>query len=174
MLLILVVETNDEQGSDRLYIEDYIKHFYNIAGIKLKFIPMCGKGNYRSTKVLNKINKLINEYKKINPNAPLYKVIYFIDLDNPHINAEQYKLNEKISVFTKEMDYDLVYFNKNIENVFLKRDVESNQKQKEAVRFVSRKHILKFDNSKCSIKIPGTWSSSNIDLILSKYLNKTD
>ena len=147
MLLILVVETNDEQGSDRLYIEDYIKHFYNIAGIKLKFIPMCGKGNYRSTKVQNKINKFINEYKKI---------------------------NEKISVFTKEMDYNLVYFNKNIENVFLKRDVESNQKQKEAVRFVSRKHILKFDNSKCSIKIPGTLSSSNIDLILSKYLNKAD
>ena len=72
------------------------------------------------------------------------------------------------------MDYELVYFNKNIENVFLKRDVESNQKQKEAVRFVSRKHILKFDNSKCSIEIPGTLSSSNIDLILSKYLNKKD
>lgn len=84
MLLILVVETNDEQGSDRLYIEDYIKHFYNIAGIKLKFIPMCGKGNYRSTKVLNKINKFINEYKKINQNTPVYKVIYFIHKESSY------------------------------------------------------------------------------------------
>lgn len=172
MLLILVVETNIEQGSDRLYIEDYIKHFFDISGVKLKFIPMSGKGNYKTTKVINKINQKIKEYTKTNPNNPKFKVIYFIDWDNPRFNNSQFNLNNQIVEYINKMNYELVYFNKNIENVFLQKDVESNKKLKEATRFVSKKLISEFDNSKCKIAQVVILNSSNIDFILSKYLEK--
>lgn len=71
MLVIIVLETNNKEGSDYIYFKSILNRFYEErgTGISIKPVFMNGKGNY--VKVESKIKKLINQYDGIS------KVIYF-------------------------------------------------------------------------------------------------
>ena len=48
MQVIIVLETKNEDGSDKIYLKAIETYFYKIrgSGIKISYLYMKGKGNY--------------------------------------------------------------------------------------------------------------------------------
>ena len=64
--IIFVVETNEKKKTDDIYINKFIRSYYDLSNndITIKFVHMCGKTNYKNKTVVTKINKLINQNSK--------------------------------------------------------------------------------------------------------------
>ena len=58
--IIFVVESNDQKKIDDIYINKFIRSYYDLSNndITIKFIHMCGKSNYKSKSITSKIEKL--------------------------------------------------------------------------------------------------------------------
>ena len=148
MQLIFVLETNKKCKSDWIYIKDTIEYFYNIDANNIKFtqVYMDGKGNFKNKQ--KEINKNIDQYAKGASNGNS-KVICCLDSD----------------------DYELIWFCKDIERVYLRKKVVKDEKKKEAGKFKANKTIRNIDakNLVASKYKDGT---SNILNILDKYLER--
>ena len=103
-----------EGDTDELYIRKLIDKLYSELkenGNKLTFISMNGKTNYF------KMEKKIEERKnKFSGNS---KVIFVIDTDNMSSNPNDLKLFKDIEKYTKQKEYLLIFFNPDIEGVFI-------------------------------------------------------
>lgn len=68
-------------------------------------------------------------------------VIYFIDLDDYDTNYETKKLFEDIKKYCKTHAYELVFFCRDVEEVYLGKRVNDKDKVNEVKRFKSKKMI---------------------------------
>ena len=158
MQYIFLVETTQKCKSDELYIKSFINNFYSYPGDKLTFEYMNGKTNF--DRFDNKIQTDINKYKG--------KTVVFIcyDIDNPKdatVYAKNKKINEEIENYAKKNNYETIWFNPDIENVFIGKNVSNDLKKKTAENFYKKDFVKCIKNSSLN-------NNSNIKITLDKYL----
>lgn len=155
-----------EGESDQIYIDKIIKRYVNKKllreEIKLEYIYLNGKGNYNSKNIKNKIEKVKKKY-----NEKSVSIIYCIDLDNYKSNITDFNLNNKIVQYTETNNYELVKFNKKIEEVLSVEIKNIKEKVKIAAKFKCNEE--KFKNLK--VLNPENRKESNLLVILDKLLN---
>lgn len=129
--IVLCMESNNKSQTDYPYIIKTLKTFYNIKdGIYFSRCFMGGKGNYNSRAVKSQISQL----KSMNT-CECFEVVYFIDLDNYISDPNDVILNEDIKRYCEENGYKLVWFCKNIEEVYWHQQVHDSDKIKYAKKF---------------------------------------
>ncbi len=164
-LLIFCVETDPQANTDTQYIDKTVKHFYKIDNnIKIKYVYLCGKGNYDKKNKLQEINKLlkIKHFKQ-------KSVIYCIDT-GLLTDADAVEETKKIDNFCKSRGFEFAWFCEDIEQVFLHKKVNDCDKINQAKKFSASAGLCKA--TKQSLNAENyTHQKSNILLILDKYLN---
>ncbi len=162
MIHIFLVETTSKNKSDEMYIRSLLSFRYDYAGDKLKFIYLEGKGNY-----FNK-QKEINRLKaNFNNNAKVYMCI---DLDNDIKMDNNSILNDKIYEFCLNYNYEYIWFNEDIEQVFLGHSIAASvDKKREAEKFFSRDVIKSIDLKMLKYEKNIRLKTSNIIKILDEY-----
>lgn len=148
--LIICVETNEESKSDWMYINETIKFFYKIDNSRIKLSPvyMRGKGNYASSRVKKEIESKIKQFMAGSKEESKTIVLYAFDTDDFKSKPEDIVFLEEVRKYTSSKGYKLVWFCKDIEQVYLGRQIENHEKTKEAIRFVSNKKIKSLVTSK--------------------------
>ncbi len=165
--IILCVESNKRSKTDNIYIKETIEHFFEIGNeVKIQFVNMENKDNYKSRTVLNQIKEYIRDYK-IGEST----VIYCIDLDQYEADSVQARENEDIEVFVKQNGYELIWFNHDIEEVYLGQRVEKGEKVKLAADFKKHGAIKDVPRDKLSSKKIAK-GKSNILAVLSNHLKQ--
>lgn len=160
--LILVVETNRECLSDKIYINFILKTLYSADPLtKIQWVLMDGNSNYKSEEVVQSINDCISMNQK-GPNI----VIYVLDED---VTAKQKKKVKEIKGYCASSGYETVLFNTSIEHVLLGQRI-SNKKQEKALEFISTDKI-KERVSQLRRSDPKV-GESNILVVLDKYLKR--
>lgn len=167
MLIIIVLETKNKDGSDYVYFKSILSRFYKErgTGISIKPVFMNGKGNYDN--VESKIRELIKQYDGV------HKVIYFFDIDNTNLNYDQKELNNDINEYCKSKNYEVVWYNKTIEDVLI-GEVITKDKTKIANKFFSTNRINSINEEMLNVSKFEliTSKKSNVKYILDKYLIK--
>lgn len=144
MLLVFVVETNEKNDSDRMYVNKYLTTRYtqvtSDAEIVVKWVYMNGKTNYTTGSVCKKVSDIVDGYKRYPHHDDKIHVIYCIDIDS---GTDSVKLNKEIEAFCCRKKYHLIWFNKTIEQVFLGKSIhQSKNKKKEAVSFYRKEMTI--------------------------------
>lgn len=162
--ILMCVETNKRANTDYVYITCVIDHFYeSTREIIRKPIYLETKTKYRDRNKLSQINQYKREY-----HGGETEVIYFIDMDECAIKPEDKKLLEDIKAFCFENGYDLVLFNKDVEDVFWGQQVADKEKIQKAGQFRAKGKIADIRIDALST-IPNSRHQSNILTILDKY-----
>lgn len=93
------------------------------------------------------------------------------DCDDYDIQNDDKKFLEEVKVFCDKKGYELVWFCKDIEQVYLKRKVKDKDKKGGAARFKAKKLIMLVDTYKLQVEQykPGC---SNIIGVIDKYLDR--
>lgn len=160
LYLYFVVEANSKSRSDWKYIKSVIDHFYEPRTVQLKAVCVAGKSNLTSLK------KIESETRKARGKV---RVIVCADVDN-----DDDERNRKIINFCRENGFDLVWFNQNIEHVFLNHS-SVKDKVVQATKFLEGKDKILDKmgvgilNESSALDIP---HSSNLMLILDAYLKR--
>ncbi len=162
MQLIFVVEASKESKSDYYYISETLRKYYDTLGHKLTPIYLNGKGNYN--KKQSEIRKNISKYHGMS------KVIICYDIDD--LNKSSYSLNQNIVLFAKNNGYDTIWFYRDIEEVFLRKNVSQYEKIEKAIQFVAHNKIDNVDEIDLSQTIISRNKSSNILIVLDHYLKR--
>lgn len=171
--LLLVTETSGEDKTDVIYINEVIKHFFDTSGVNVQWITLDGKTHYKDKKIENKIRNLEKMFKSYNKDGKTV-TIYFIDTDSEEKEYKQGSFFKNLCDYITEKGYELVWFCKNAENVFLNVEPETlSNKTQEAKKFAVNNKIKDIDKDKLS-KIAIELNCSNILIVLSKYLSKKD
>ena len=166
--VILCVETNKQAKTDAGYIDAVIKQHYCInSEIKLQYEYFSGKGKYKAPSTLKNIKKDIEALK----DESLSTVIYFIDTDKYDSNPEDQKLNTEIQNFCNQRGYHLVWFCRNIEEVFLHKMVEDSKKKEAVAKFKAENNLGKATEKTLSARSMGR-EKSNMLLVLNQVLEK--
>jgi len=141
--LIICVETNRRDGSDDVYIKSAIDHFYEIdqANNKLTFVYMNGKSRFFTPKVQKSIEQNIKLYKAAEDNESV--VLCCFDCDEYENNPQDRAFLEKAQRYCDEQGYYLIWFCKDIEHVFLGKQIPNTKKTLEAKGFKIKKLIQK-------------------------------
>ena len=131
---------------------------------------MEGRGKYNSPKkqreIEQKITK-ISQYSVTSENN-YSKVIYCFDCDKQDSKEDDRKFLEKAKKYCKEHEYEFVWFCKDVEDVYLGKQVDRSEKTKEAVRFKKNNLIKKVD-SKNLVAQTYKAKTSNIMKVLDRY-----
>lgn len=98
-------------------------------------------------------------------------VIYFIDTDEYAVKPEDKKLLEEITEYCSQQKYELVLFNKDIEDVFWGEQCSDTEKMKRARQFRMKNMIESVNKSSLS-STAITRHQSNILNVLNKYLTR--
>ena len=166
--LLLVVETNSEDKTDVIYINEVIKKYFDLSDINVQWITLGGKTHYKDKKITNKIKSLTRMFES-NTNGRTV-TIFFIDTDSSKAEYKEGSFFYNLSKYIKDNGFELVWFCKNAENVFLHVEPDAlENKTKAAKEFAINNEIDKLDKNSLS-KIAIELNCSNILVVLSKYL----
>lgn len=167
--IILVFECNSVSLSDYKYVRFLINARYK-DNRHLEKICAGSKTSIYSTKTRNKIHNILKRYSG---DDDIVEIVLFADLDKG--TKEDKKRNEEIKKFALLFNIPcyIVWFNRDIEEVFLGRRVDKKDKSKEAEKYYSKKDQTIPAESKLTVDNPeNKLSSSNIILILDKIFEK--
>ena len=165
--LIFVVETNKSCKSDWIYIKETIDYFYRYDQTKLKLSPVYMDGKDKFKKKEKEINKLVKQYAS-QSKSNRTRVIYCFDCDDYDVKPECVTFLKSARAYCQTMGYDFVWFCKDVEHVYLGRQIPDSQKQKEAANFKRKKGIATIDVRNLAVqefRIHG----SNIVQVLDRY-----
>lgn len=165
------MECDHRSKTDWIYIRETIEEFYRLTSeIKIRPVFMAGKKNY--LRKHSEVKKLLKSFECNSKNSKS-AVLYCFDLDGYLYDAQDRRFIEKVRLFCEENSYDFVWFCKDIEEVYLGTQIDSNYKAKESVKFGMKHKIssINVKNLECEIFKN---KSSNILLILDKYLDRKD
>lgn len=172
--LLVLLETNDELNTDGVYFTEVRRRFYqnysnNYEGeVSIQIIPLHGKQNYNSSKIRKRVRNQIASNKSYG----VYTVVILcIDTDTTSKSFKPGSFFHNVMTYCEEHGYELVWYCKNVENVFLNkeaRDVNKVAAAKEFARSEKIFDIKEFDLSQKTIQ----YGCSNILLILDKYLKR--
>lgn len=170
-LVVFCVESNKKSKSDSFYINEYLKSHFQINKVRLDFVFMGGKGNFDKSSTTNQINRIIANFNKsrIKNCSRKSKVVYCIDLDDE--SQEQKALTNRIFSFCKDQNYDVIWFCKDIESVFLGHTV-SKRKDEEAMNWVIRGGKISSKAVLNDVELSSSNHHSNCHTILSKYFQR--
>lgn len=101
----------------------------------------------------------------------LVKVIYAIDLDDFETNQQQKELNQKIANYCERNQFELVWFNPNIEVVLLGSEINKNLKTNRAFQYSKNNEVELLDSSYLEAKQIRK-GYSNLLVITDKYLQR--
>lgn len=154
-----------ESDIDWLYINSTIRAIYDVQNIRLDYVSMNGKNNYNKKTVISKVDKI---KRGINGESV---VIYCYDTDDIDTNPNDLRFDKEITEYCDKNGYGLVWFCRDIEEVFTGSRVTKEIKRKTAENYVrkikekpySRIDIYSNDKNK---------NKSNIMLTIDSYLKK--
>lgn len=168
--LIFAVETNKKVKSDEVYIRSLLNDYYDLSrnnDVKVQFVYMDGKSKYDDNKVVREINKYI--YENVDGENV---IIYCFDTDRIDKDANEINNFHKASKYCRDNKYELIWFCKDIENVFIGKIVRKSEKKQESIRYSKKNRVYdKQFIARLSSKTQ-TEHKSNILLVLNKYLTK--
>lgn len=164
MLVILLTES--EAGTDDRYIKTFIHKFFFLSNKdKIVWIQLKGKDKYQTKHISEKIS----EKKKLFSSYGAPAIVLCLDVDNqsdPNVS----NLNNSIEGFCKSKGWRLVWFNRDIEEVFLGRSVQSNKKVKESKAFERGQKVRSLDLNRFKQNDPrNRLKSSNLFLVLADH-----
>lgn len=165
--IVLVVETSGIDKTDAIYINAVLDKYYDTEGVNIAYEFLKGKHNYKSQKIVGTINTRVKAFKSY---GGVTVIIYFVDTDSVNPSYEDNSFFANLYKFTKEKGFELVWFCKNVENVFLEVEPESLHSKTESAKNFDRSGkidelpIEKFQKEKVTIYC------SNIMKVLDKYL----
>lgn len=166
--LLFCVETRQTAETDKIYIDETIANFYHLGNsVRKRYIFFKGKGNYNKQKVVKRINEQIRQFKDLGPTY----VIYCIDTDRYDANPDQARELGKIQNYCEHNRYDLVWFCRDVEDVYWGEQVHNDDKTRMAARFRSGMRIKNISSENLK-KEQYSRHMSNILIVLDKYLGK--
>lgn len=174
--LVHVLETSDVGKTDNIYLSEVISHYFeyknsNYDSVSSTFLFMDGKHNYNDSKLEEHINSLKSMFKDYDG---ITKVIYYFDTDSVDRTYKHGSFFYNVQQYCEERGYDLVWFCKNAENVFLNKEPESLSDKLEAAKEFGRNNkIEKIEEYKLS-KTTIEYGCSNILIVLDKYLRRKE
>ena len=159
--LILIVEACSTSRSDYLYLKSVLDHFYDSS--EHKFSPI-----YAGSKT-----RLVDQGKKIEEfsrraHSKESQVFLCADFD-----YESDPSNKAIQKYAESHGYEIIWMNRDIEEVFLGKRIPSKQKKQEAERFLRNPAKALESNDRLSIDSPlKAHPSSNILCVFDRYLHR--
>lgn len=167
--LIFCVETNKKTKSDWYYLSSVIHQFYRIdSSVKLSVVYMDGKNKYKQKSVINGIKELRNMFTGDNT-----YVIYCFDTDDIVNSPKALSFMKEVEDYCLINRFDLVWFNRDIENVLLGKSVSNSEKATCAIDYVRKKSYVHL-NVKMVEKENRYIEGSNLFKVLDKYLTRKD
>lgn len=165
--LIFCVETNKKTKSDWYYLNSLIQQFYCVdTSVKLSVVYMDGKNKYKQKSVLNDIKELHNMFRGDNT-----YVIYCFDTDDIVNSPKALSFMKEVEDYCLRNVFDLVWFNRDIENVLLGKSVSNSEKATYAIDYVRKKSYVHL-NVKMVEKENRYIEGSNLFNVLDKYLTR--
>lgn len=168
--LLFCIESNKRARTDWAYIEGTVKYHFSLSPeVSIKPIFMGGKTHFRDPSVL----KQIKDYERKYSRSGITKVVYCIDTDNFEQDPDRKKEFDRICDYCNENGYELIWFCRDVEEVYWGERIESGEKLDRAKKFNRTGHIAQISEEalKSNIRRKGR---SNILNILSKFLEKID
>lgn len=136
-LVIICVETNERANTDPCYIDKVIRNFYHIDNnIRLSYKYLHSKTQYKNKKTLQEISR---DCKVVGTEN--FSVVYCIDADKCDSTYEDKVRFDEIADFCSQKGFSLVWFCKNIEDVFLHKKISNHEKKRMAIKFSKSKGI---------------------------------
>ena len=149
--------------------------------VKFSFVFMGGKGKYRTKSVVTKIKQNIKKFslndngKKKTQNksdaGSCSTVIYCFDCDGYNKNAEDHRFLKEVQQYCKEMNYDYVWFCRDVEEVYLGERIPDHLKKEKAALFKSKKQIQHIDKRRLEAEDYNV-GRSNLMKVLDMYLTQ--
>ena len=153
------METRSAVRSDWMYIKSAIDYFYRPRTFALDKIFASSKGE-----LIKQDKKL--ESKKNDKNRE-FKIIIVADYDREE------EINDRIKKYCEKQDFDLVWMNLDVEDVFLGKQIKNKDKKTEAIKFQARKLDLIPKLKGLENPNPLTKrNSTNLLLVLDKYIER--
>lgn len=167
--LIFVFETSEEDKSDSIYVNAFLDKYFELDSNIINNIFLKGKQNYNNKVVKRRINNL--KKMALSTQNIVTEVIYFIDLDScGDINKDKGTYLGNLIEYIAANGYELVWFCKDIEEVFLNKTVnKKDNKTALAKDFVKTSGIEKLSLNRFSHNKFERYYS-NIYNVLSAYL----
>lgn len=164
--LLFCVETNSKAETDKVYINETISDYYDIGNnIRIRFTFFEGKGNYKKKDVLKKITNQVRQHRSIGPTF----VIYCIDTDRYDADPDHVRELNEIKQYCEQQGYDLIWFCRDVEDVFWGEQIHKDDKTSMASRFRSSRQIMNVEEQKLRGE-EYTRHKSNILQVLDKHL----
>lgn len=161
--VLFCVESNSKARTDYQYIESTIKRFYiDDRKIRYRAIYLGSKTKYNAKDKIREINDNIKKF----PGET--NVIYFIDVDDYDISQETKKLYDEIKKYCDKNGYDFVFFDKDVEDVYLRNPVSDKEKVSKVADFKRKQLINNVDEKKLTVDSHKR-HCSNILNVLDKY-----
>lgn len=162
--LLFCVETTRQADTDYAYIKETIRHYYEESRkIVYRPIYMESKTRYNSRKVREEIRGQSGTADT--------KVIYCIDTDDADVSPETKALLDRIREYCDTNHYDLIFFCKDVEDVYCGNCVSASQKISAIKQFRSS-HAIERMKTENLEKRHSKRHCSNILTILDKYLSR--
>ena len=174
--LLIVLETSDDSRTDAIYFGEVINRFFLYIDknsgyeVNTSIIPLSGKQNYKNKKIVNRIKNSIKMFKTYTRGETV--VIYCIDTDSVEQVYKRSSFFYNVSTFCKENGFELAWFCKNAENVFLGVEPTTLENKTEAALEFSRNGDINKIKETNLVKEKIELNCSNIVAILDKYLKR--
>lgn len=164
--LLFCVETSSKAETDIVYIRETISNYYDLGNnIRIRFICFEGKGNYKKKDILKKIAEQVKRYKAIGTSH----VIYCIDTDRYDTDPVQLRELDEIKHYCEQQGYDLIWFCRDVEDVFWGEQIHKDEKTRMAIKFRSSRQIRNVEDQKLRCEDYAR-HKSNILHVLDKHL----
>ncbi len=170
--LLFVVEADKACRSDWIYIKELLDRFYVINDSEIKLTPIFlgGKGRYKEKAKINEINAKIKQYKAGSKDNSTV-VIYVFDTDDYDSDPSDKSFMEETQKYCEKNGYKYVWFCKDVEQVFIGRQVPKATKRDVAADFKKKNHIKSVQPQ--NLKSKGLRKcASNIMVVLGEYLTE--
>ena len=138
MQIVILVESKSSADIDYQYIRSFIKKNYPSQDrhVKLNHINLNSKTRLEASQ--KQIEDKLTSYAFANPGE---KQFVGCCLDTDTGKTSDPNRNKRCAAFCKKHGYELVWFHRDIEEVFIGKRVKDNQKVREAKNFVSQRKI---------------------------------
>ena len=173
--IIFVVETSTNDKSDSLYLRAVLDCYFRFENdnydgeVATQTICLNGKQHYCDKKIINRIANQTKMFTSQNPGA-VTKVIYILDTDSTSKVYKPGSFFHNVISFCDKNGFELAWYCKNAENVFLGEETDNVENKTEAaISFVKSGFIKKCRKSNLS-KTSIEYKCSNILLVIGKYL----
>ena len=164
-LLVLCVETGKEADTDPKYIDKTIRSFYVVNNdIKISYVYMNGKGNYNKKSVEAQIKR------QYSGDFDETRVVYCIDIDDM-ADSDTIRQNIKIKEYCESLNYDFVWFCRDVEEVYLHKRIDKSEKVNEAKKFSRLSDLCKATRESLSANSTMQYKS-NLLCVLDAFMDR--